>query len=92
MNTNHDTTMLSAFAFVTSVSPYAPYPLPTTLAGVATGGGVAREGAVAPSGGGDLNNNPSARRGAAAVANTMAFFAGGFGNNCSGNVLVMAVS
>ncbi len=35
------TAALSAFAFATTVAPYAPYPPPAALKGIATGGGAA---------------------------------------------------
>ncbi len=37
MIANRDATALSAFAFATTVAPYAPYPPPTALEGIATG-------------------------------------------------------
>ena len=41
MIANPDATALSAFAFATTVAPYAPYPPPAALEGIATGGGAA---------------------------------------------------
>ena len=37
MIANCDATALSAFAFATAVAPYAPYPPPAALEGIATG-------------------------------------------------------
>ncbi len=41
MTANRDATALSAFAFAMTVAPYAPYPPPAALEGIATGSGAA---------------------------------------------------
>jgi hypothetical protein len=44
MIANRDATALSAFAFATTVAPYAPYLPPAALEGIATSGGAAGKG------------------------------------------------